>query len=154
MYRTQKYAAVSHRWCDKSVPMLVTTKNNYYKHTQGITSSEMPAVLNDSIRVTRNMGIRYLWMDTLCLIQDDDKDKEEELPKMGAYYTHAHFTIASSSSRDSRESFLKHRNDEYAPAKLQFGDDPNSVVSTRRSGVEGHLAKRVCSPNTLDVCVK
>jgi hypothetical protein len=151
---TEKYAAVSHRWCDKSVPMLITTKQAYQKHTKGISTTDMPAVLNDSIRVTRNLGLRYLWMDTLCLIQDDNQDKEEELPKMGAYYANAHFTIAASSSRDSRESFLKLRDEIYAPGELQFGDDANSVVLVRRSGLEGHLAKRVCSANTLDVLVK
>ncbi|KAH8589131.1 heterokaryon incompatibility protein-domain-containing protein [Bisporella sp. PMI_857] len=139
----QRYATVSHRWCDKNVPMLKTTKaSKNWHYSTGIGKESMPGVLLDAIKVTRTLGLRYLWMDTLCLIQGDDDDKEEEFPKMGAYYANAYFTISASSSADTRESFLQPRDECYEPASFQFGEDEDSFVHVRCWGAEGHLVER------------
>lgn len=140
--RDQKYAAVSHRWGDPKL-MFRTLRQNFNDRLHGIDEEEMPRVLQDAIKVTRGLGLRYLWMDTVCLIQDDEADKGEEIPKMGDYYANAFFTIAASSSKNSTVPFINRRDLYYIPHKFPFGEDGNSVVHVRRLGVEGHLAKRV-----------
>lgn len=139
--RLPKYAAVSHRWGDPEL-MFRTLRRNFDDRLQGMDEEGMPKVLQDAIKVTRAIGLRYLWMDTVCLIQDDEADKGKEIPKMGDYYANAFFTIFTSSSRDSTISFINTRNRYYEPHRFPFGQDGVSGVHVRRLGVEGHLAKR------------
>lgn len=144
--RPPKYAAVSHRWGDPEL-MFRTLRRNFDDRLQGMDEEGMPKVLQDAIKVARAVGLRYLWMDTVCLIQDDEADKGKEIPKMGDYYANAFFTIFTSSSRDSTISFINTRNRYYEPHRFPFGQDGVSGVHVRRLGVEGHLAKRVSSVN-------
>ncbi|KAF7508419.1 hypothetical protein GJ744_009272 [Endocarpon pusillum] len=136
----RKYATVSHRWCQDRSEMFMTLLDNVKDRYQGIDVEEMPQVLRDAIQVTRALGLQYLWMDNVCLIQDDYDNKEKEMLKMGDYYANAHFAIAASSSANSTKSFLETRNGYYAHQRFSFGRD--AAVHVRLSGVEGHLSKR------------
>ena len=139
------YVAVSHRWTDDPDDMLRTLIRNFKDHLQLINVDRCPRVLQDAIRVARALGVQYLWMDTLCLIQDDPEDKGQELGKMGDYYKNAYFTIAASSSNTTLVPFLDRRRSYYEPQMFPFGKNGNSAVYARRLGVEGFLAKRVRS---------
>jgi hypothetical protein len=60
-----------------------------------------------AIRVTRKLGLRYLWIDSLCIIQDDDADWKEEAANMGHVYASAYLTLAATNSRSTHEGFLQ-----------------------------------------------
>ncbi|KAH6698426.1 heterokaryon incompatibility protein-domain-containing protein, partial [Leptodontidium sp. MPI-SDFR-AT-0119] len=136
------YAAVSHRWVRDPTWMLRTLNQNYKDHLQSISLVKCPGVLQDAVRVTRALGVDYLWMDTLCLIQDSSTDKAKEIGKMGDYYRNAYFTIAASSSKTTLVPFTNRRDPYYKPHLFPFGKNGNSAVHARRLGVEGFLAKR------------
>ncbi|KAH7204828.1 hypothetical protein DER44DRAFT_624559, partial [Fusarium oxysporum] len=57
--------------------------------------SKLPQTLRDAVTVTRCIGIRYIWIDSLCIIQhgDDDKKQEVEAKKVGAVYERALLTL-------------------------------------------------------------
>jgi len=57
--------------------------------------------------VTRELGIRYLWIDSLCILQDDDKDWTLESASIQDVYTSAYCTVAATSAIDSNAGFLK-----------------------------------------------
>ncbi|CAN9185858.1 unnamed protein product [Alternaria alternata] len=59
--------------------------------------------------VTAELGLEYLWIDALCIIQDDDADKGVELARMGDIYSKAHFTLLASRSPTVQDGFLKPR---------------------------------------------
>ncbi|KAI0399286.1 hypothetical protein F4802DRAFT_590359 [Xylaria palmicola] len=65
-----------------------------------------PATFRDAIRMTRILGIRYLWIDPLCTIQNGTNDWQKEPPRMGAAYENAYLTIAAVSAADDTEGFL------------------------------------------------
>ena len=109
------------------------------------------SVLKDSIKVIRAMGVQYLWIDTVCLVQDNPDDKGKEISRMGDYYSNAFFTIAASSSRSSIVPFITKRNPYYEPHTLSFGKDGRSKVQVRRLGLQGHLSKRVRSVNINNI---
>ncbi|KAH9212897.1 heterokaryon incompatibility protein-domain-containing protein, partial [Leptodontidium sp. 2 PMI_412] len=109
------YAAVSHRWVRDPTWMLRTLNQNYKDHLQSISLVKCPGVLQDAVRVTRALGVDYLWMDTLCLIQDSSTDKAKEIGKMGDYYRNAYFTIAASSSKTTLVPFTNRRDPYYKP---------------------------------------
>jgi hypothetical protein len=139
----EKYAALSHRWCKPGAIMLTTTKVTLLKHMEGINWEDLPETLQDAIKVCRRLHIRYLWVDTLCLVQDGDGEdgREMEIQKMAVYYANAFVTIAASSSKDSTTSFLQCRTDHYQAAELEFGED-SSIIHVRRFGAVGFLADR------------
>lgn len=70
---------------------------------------QLPATLADAVAVTRSLGIKYLWIDAICIAQDDDADKTKEIKEMGNIYKNARVTIAAASARSVHNGFL-HRN--------------------------------------------
>ncbi|KAH7349040.1 heterokaryon incompatibility protein-domain-containing protein, partial [Pyrenochaeta sp. MPI-SDFR-AT-0127] len=90
---TGRYVALSHCWGSKANPTLTTTENyeGYIK--------EIPLPLSktfmDAIHVVRALGVRYLWIDSVCIIQDSPKDWSEQAPQMATIYGNAYCTISA-----------------------------------------------------------
>jgi hypothetical protein len=76
---------------------------------KGIADNEMTSVLRDAIAVTRALNIPYLWIDSLCILQDDISDWERQCVDIAALYAHASVTICAASSITCREGFLRQR---------------------------------------------
>lgn len=101
------YIALSHCW-GNSKPFL-TTRGTFDDMKDGFLPEHAPATFRDAITVTRKLGIRYLWIDSLCIIQGDIKDWERESSRMGGVYRDAYLTIAASSASSDEEGFLRPR---------------------------------------------
>ncbi|KAI1132329.1 heterokaryon incompatibility protein-domain-containing protein [Nemania abortiva] len=114
------YAALSHCW--GSIQPLRTLHCNIESHVKGMSLASVPKTFQDAIRVTRYLDIRYLWIDSLCIIQDDDEDWGREAAEMAAYYTGAEVVISASSSQGSSEGFLCPRK-ESIKGTLLIGDE-------------------------------
>ena len=88
-----EYATLSHRWgADRLLTTTTDTLNDRKKKIELLTLSK---TFQESIIVTRLLGLRYLWIDSLCIIQDDTNDWQVESSKMAAIYEGAHITIAA-----------------------------------------------------------
>lgn len=70
--------------------------HNYDKMQAGIGFESLPALFQDAIVTTQKLGIQYLWIDSLCIIQDSEDDWQAESAKMGSVYRNAKVTIAAS----------------------------------------------------------
>jgi hypothetical protein len=99
-----QYAALSHCWGGEQAA--ATTIANLRAQTQGIPTQSLRATILDAIKVTRGTGLRYLWVDTLCIVQDDSEDKHTGISTMGSIYKNATFTIAAFSAERASEGFL------------------------------------------------
>jgi len=66
-------------------------------------SSELPETFRDAVQVTRELGIRYLWIDSLCIIQDkhDCRDWYHEANLMDKVYLHSYCNISAADANDS-----------------------------------------------------
>ncbi|KAH7360959.1 heterokaryon incompatibility protein-domain-containing protein [Rhexocercosporidium sp. MPI-PUGE-AT-0058] len=75
----------------------------------------MPQTFQDAIMVTQELGQRYLWIDSLCIVQGEGGDWAAEATKMEAVFKNAYYTIAATSARDSTQGFLhpRHRELQY-----------------------------------------
>jgi hypothetical protein len=85
--------------------------------TAGIAINSLSKTIQDAITVTHNLGVPYLWVDSLCVIQDSPEDLEKELVKMGLVYANALLTVVVADTISS-EGFLnpqKQWYDEVAP---------------------------------------
>lgn len=99
-----KYVALSHCW-GASQP-LKTLKENIASHQEGIDQRALPQTFQDAITVTRYLEIQYLWIDSLCIVQDDSLDWEREAAKMVDVYGLAYLVLAASSAAGGSEGFL------------------------------------------------
>ncbi|KAI9147299.1 Heterokaryon incompatibility protein [Paramyrothecium foliicola] len=99
------YTALSYRWGDPST-MPMTTKASIGAARAGIKLRGLPQTFRDLINVTRQIKVSYTWIDAMCIIQDDDEDKEREIGAMDLVYSMAICLISASASSDTRAGFL------------------------------------------------
>ena len=95
-----QYVALSHCW--GRTQLLRLTSDTKPKLLQGIEINSLPTTFQHAITVVRLLGIRYLWIDSLCIVQDSVSDWEIESSLMTNVYGHATVNIAASSASDSR----------------------------------------------------
>ncbi|KAF2122550.1 heterokaryon incompatibility protein-domain-containing protein [Lophiotrema nucula] len=101
------YVALSHCW--GSSQHLTATRDTLESLKLGISILSLPKTFQDAITVTRKLGFRYLWIDSLCILQDDAEDWEIEGSKMASIYEKAIVTIAADRAKDDTEGFLSLR---------------------------------------------
>ncbi|KAK2609863.1 hypothetical protein N8I77_003340 [Diaporthe amygdali] len=101
------YVALSHCW--GTAQPLKTCRENIDRHiTYGMSQTELPATFRDAIQVSRNLGFKYIWIDSVCIIQDDHRDWEEQSSQMASVYSNADLVLAAASSSSADEGFLGH----------------------------------------------
>jgi hypothetical protein len=93
------YIALSHRWGGSEV--ITTQLSTLEARKSGIPLNQLSKTFLDAVRITRRLNIRYLWIDSLCIIQDSRTDWEREASKMADVYSNAYLTVAASSSHGS-----------------------------------------------------
>jgi len=93
-----RYVALSHCWGGSS--HCRTTKFSLEQHKNALKITDLPNTVQDAAFVVRKLGLRYLWVDSLCIIQDDEDDWLREAGRMVAVYEGAYLTIAASVSSD------------------------------------------------------
>ncbi|KAI1742769.1 heterokaryon incompatibility protein-domain-containing protein [Xylaria scruposa] len=99
------YVALSYCW-GTSDGNLKTTRGNIEKHRRSIPISYLPAMLRDAVLATRALGFYYVWIDALCIIQDDARDWSREASRMGTIYSNAQVTISSLVAEDATEGLF------------------------------------------------
>lgn len=101
------YVALSYCW---GGPQPVTTSNeNINTFAEGIPLQLLPKTIQDAIKTTRELDIRFLWLDSLCIIQDDGDDMAREIAQMPKIYSQAAVTIMASRAKTADEGFLHDR---------------------------------------------
>ncbi|KAL9112884.1 MAG: hypothetical protein Q9227_002961 [Pyrenula ochraceoflavens] len=108
LMKPEKYAALSYCWGKQNTHFMTTSKSIALL-MQGFPSSSLPQTLQDAVQVARNLKIKYLWVDALCIIQDDEVDWHREAAMMTSVYQNAFITIAATCSTSSNSGFLQQR---------------------------------------------
>ncbi len=103
-----RYTTLSHCW-GKERDMIKTTGANLRLRTIGIESGELPQIFKDAISVTKLIGCQWIWIDSLCIVQDDKADWEEESTKMADVYSNSFLNIATTFSDSSLRSCFSNR---------------------------------------------
>ncbi|QDS71923.1 hypothetical protein FKW77_000564 [Venturia effusa] len=105
--KDERYACLSHCWGDARTT--TTTLGNLEAHKALISFSILPKTFQEAIIFTRKLGIQYLWIDSLCIIQDDEEDWQKESAKMASIYQNSSITIAATGSSGPGDGlFSKH----------------------------------------------
>ena len=98
------YACLSYCW--GSSQSVKTTRENLDKNKQGIEISLLPRTIREAIELCRHLEIRYLWVDVLCIIQDDSTDWEAESVRMAEYYGGSEVTIAATAAENAQDGLF------------------------------------------------
>ncbi|KAL6709877.1 hypothetical protein ACN47E_000662 [Coniothyrium glycines] len=116
------YMALSYCW-GKALAY-TTTSRNIQQHMKdgGIKYVDLPQTLRDCIFLVRYLGFRYVWIDCVCIIQDDKADWEREAAQMAAVYTNAYLTIAATRAASCGEGFLQPRVAKEGLLVVEFAD--------------------------------
>jgi hypothetical protein len=94
------FIALSHARDPRGHKTLKTVKDNVGRHGFGIETVALSRTSRDVVAVGRRLGEKYLWVDSLCIVQDDDQDKAREILRVQAVYEGATLTISAMSARD------------------------------------------------------
>jgi hypothetical protein len=115
-----RYATLSHCWGASTSAM--TTSKTLREHQNAIPLDGLPKTFRDAVVICRHLGILYLWIDRLCIVQDSKSDWERESGAMGSIFQDSTLTLAATVSRDSSQGlFIPPRHDVF-PLPPSFGD--------------------------------
>lgn len=87
------YLCLSYRW--SSTPTLQTLKSNMEEHKLAIPWDRLPIAFQQLCSVARRLRLRYVWIDALCIVQDDTHDKAVDIAVMASIFEAAELTIVS-----------------------------------------------------------
>lgn len=98
-----EYLTLSHCWGPPEKRPVISTKANLQERMTRIKMEDLSNTFRDAVRITREIGERYLWIDSLCIIQDDKDDWAREAALMADVYGQSCCTLAALDSKDSTE---------------------------------------------------
>ncbi|PMD12259.1 HET-domain-containing protein, partial [Hyaloscypha hepaticicola] len=103
-----QWVALSHAW--GGFQPLRTTKETLAVHQAGIKWSELPPTFQDAVIITKTLGFKYLWIDSLCIIQNSPEDWDREAATMASVYGNAAITICAEAAANSQCGIFKSAN--------------------------------------------
>lgn len=99
-----RYVALSHCWGGMQPVQTKRQDGSLDRYTkQGIPMASLPKTFYDAVIITRKLGIHYLWIDSLCIIQDDEEDWQRESGRMSTLYWNSTITVSATGARDSTQ---------------------------------------------------
>ncbi|KAI1380555.1 heterokaryon incompatibility protein-domain-containing protein [Hypoxylon crocopeplum] len=99
-----RYIALSHCW--GTARTITTTQANIEAHKRGIRLEELPQTFKDAVQFAQKFELRYLWIDSLCIVQDDAADWEREAARMAEVYRDAHLVLGATRGESDAQGFL------------------------------------------------
>lgn len=131
-----KYVTLSHCWdhlAGGSLSQLTTANLHLLK--RGFAESILSTKFQHAIQIARWMGVHYLWIDALCIIQDSVVDWREQSNVMGDIYAGSHCNIAAM-NKPGDDGFLKERNLEIIEPFLMQNPERTSSSDTHVIGYD------------------
>lgn len=129
---TLLYAALSHCWGRS--PFLQTRTANITQHRSpgGIPLAALPRTFREAVAATRLLGLGHLWVDSLCIVQDDARDWQAESARMAAVYQGAHVVLSASRAAGAHDGLFSDPaagSDLYAPPHVETVAMPDGPCS-------------------------
>ncbi|KAF1961035.1 HET-domain-containing protein, partial [Byssothecium circinans] len=135
-----RYCALSHCWGspDGPQPTRVILANEK-RFMEGVQCPELSKTFQDTVHIVRSLGIRYLWIDSLCIIQDSAEHWLRESKRMGLIYEGAYLRIAAAGAQNSSEGLFSpedHDNPKYRTISIPLltgnnGGNPDCIYLRR-----------------------
>ncbi|KAI1272980.1 HET domain-containing protein [Xylaria sp. FL0933] len=140
-----RYVCLSHCW--GSGQIITTTRSTLEQRKSGIAWRELSQTFRDAIWLTRRLGVQYIWIDSLCILQDDAKDWAVESAKMSSVYSNGYLTIAATHSENGQGGLFSQTQDFEVRGKTPDGE---AYCLFFREHIDHHIDLT----NNADVIVK
>jgi hypothetical protein len=101
------YLTLSYRW--GSADFIKLTESSVTEFRAGKLISDLPRTFRDAISVARRFSIRYLWIDSLCIVQDSIEDWQEQSALMRDVFTNSVCNVAAADSHGPDEGLFRNR---------------------------------------------
>lgn len=146
---SQPYATLSHCWGGQPITKLL--QHNLETLTRAVALEALPKTFKDAVKLVQYLGIRYIWIDALCIIQDSEEDWRQESLLMNKVYRYSALNIAASDASDSNGGCFFSRDPNIRPEIVlineRYGALTPYYVVQARSGLldifeEGPLYRR------------
>ncbi|KAL5317895.1 hypothetical protein ACEPPN_014995 [Leptodophora sp. 'Broadleaf-Isolate-01'] len=124
----EPYVALSHCWGGSILPRATKATIQLLKST--IDWGSLTKTFQDAITLTRKLGFHYIWIDSLCIIQDDENDWRVESLKMADIYENAELVVSATGAKDGSEGLFRERK----PVQILASDDTQDSSTVREYG--------------------
>ena len=158
--RRAPYVCLSYCWGIDTGDILKTTKLNLEAHYMAVPFSELPNTIRDAVTLCRALQLENLWVDSLCIIQDDKESWLQDSGEMDKIYANAHLTIAAEEPASCKLGFLGEQQFGKSDWQREFITDvpvetggPRSEVLIRSMPLEDELPER-CSLDRRGWCLQ
>ncbi|RYP62384.1 hypothetical protein DL771_009756 [Monosporascus sp. 5C6A] len=121
-----RYVALSHCWGTQQP--LTTTSTTMEDRKAGIPLDVLPKTFRDTVRITRGLGIRYLWVDSLCIIQDSPEDWQVQSSKMSSVYRNSWLTLSATRASSAADGCFSSGQGVNVKAPDEEGEDPMAIL--------------------------
>ncbi|EAW11233.1 HET domain-containing protein [Aspergillus clavatus NRRL 1] len=116
------YITLSFVWGVQVQPVQLS-KANFGQFKKSIDYTLLPQTIQDAIYVARRLDVGYIWIDTLCIVQDDSEIKKQQIAQMNTIFGHSYLTVQAGNVHSVHESFLRPRPPpEKTPLQLRYND--------------------------------
>ncbi|KAK3367858.1 heterokaryon incompatibility protein-domain-containing protein [Podospora didyma] len=96
-----KYIALSYVWGRAASVSLTRSTLDKLMNEGSLDEEVLPRTIRDAMNLATALDIGYLWVDRLCIVQDDDAEKHAQIKAMGSIYARSHFTLIAAQSHDA-----------------------------------------------------
>jgi hypothetical protein len=125
------YATLSYCWGPNSELVPKCTTANINELQENIDVDTLPKTFQDAAAIVKKLGVRYLWIDSLCIIQDDPHDKEIEISRMHLNYSMAICCIVAAAAPDVQGGcFVERRNPDAKSFSMAMKDEDTDLTVT------------------------
>ncbi|KAK1775307.1 heterokaryon incompatibility protein-domain-containing protein [Copromyces sp. CBS 386.78] len=128
------YICLSYCWGQRD--FLRTRVDNFESHKTYIEPHHLPPTLSDAISHTRRLGVRYIWIDSLCIIQDSLLDWREEAGKMASIFHNSFLVLSATGSSDAYGGLYASFPSDFTTFALRVDTNTNEVFSCDVSDVQ------------------
>jgi hypothetical protein len=141
-----QYICLSHQWGKLDMPLKLKNGTEDVLFS-GIQAADLPLTFRHAVEITRRLGCRYLWIDSLCIVQTDKNDWESEGAKMASIYSNSWLTVAAAAASGPTDGLFKSPDEQLTDnSSLELGhpsDLPFPVYVRREPRFEvGHLVRK------------
>ncbi|OAL55515.1 HET-domain-containing protein [Pyrenochaeta sp. DS3sAY3a] len=134
------YACLSHCWGAGQPLRTTLNPDTLTSYQEEIQWGQLPKTFQDAIFVTRKFSIPYLWIDSLCIVQDDIKDWETQSAQMAAIYENSVITFAGSASSGPTQGLFRKADPEHLDHGIGGTEDRQSFQALRKRKPLPHTA--------------
>ncbi|CAN9341226.1 unnamed protein product [Alternaria alternata] len=113
-----KYVALSYCWGGDQTNKLAQENHGLYK--KNIAWETLPKTIQDAAKTAQALGFQYIWIDSMCIVQDSKEDKDAEISQMAKVYAHATLTIVNQRGDRVTEGFLHPRTLPSGTSSIQY----------------------------------